>query len=149
MPAVASIILANGEGTPVNHTFAPLGRDAKTGVFWYEDQSPRVSASSSLGFPRIGLMTKRENEVVPGQSARNTVSRIQLTIALPQLETLGTASNGFTPAPTVAYVDRFKGEFILSSRDQLADRKDSQAYAKNLMGHATIVDLVHNLSAIY
>lgn len=149
MPAVAAITLANGEGTPVNHTFAPLGLDTKTGVRWYEDQSPRVTATSSLGYPRIGILTKRETELVPGQSSKNTVSRIQLTIALPQLETLGTSSSGFTPAPTVAYVDRFKGEFILSSRDQLADRKDNLAFAKNLLGHATITDLVQNLSAIY
>lgn len=149
MPAVAAITLANGEGAPVNHTFAPLGLDTKTGVRWYEDQSPRVTATSSLGYPRIGILTKRETELVPGQSSKNTVSRIQLTIALPQLETLGTSSSGFTPAPTVAYVDRFKGEFILSSRDQLADRKDNLAFAKNLLGHATITDLVQNLSAIY
>ena len=149
MPAVGNLVLANGEASPVNHTFAPLGLDSKTGIRWFEDQSPRVSATSSLGYPRIGVTTKREAEVVTGQSSRNTVSRVTLTIALPQLETLGTSSSGFTPAPTIAYVDRAKVEFILSSRDQLADRKDALAFAKNLLGHATVTDLVQNLSAIY
>lgn len=149
MPAVAAIVLANGETTPVSHTFAPLGQDPKTGFWWFEDQSPRVSASSTLGYPRIGIRTKRETEISAGMSARNTVSKIDITIALPQLETLGTSSSGFTPAPTIAYVDRFKGEFILSSRDALADRKDALAYGKNILSNAIIVDLVHNLSQVY
>lgn len=149
MPAIAAIVLANGEAAPVNHTFAPLGLDQKTGLWWFEDQSPRVAASSSLGFPRIGIRVKRESEVVAGMSAKNTVSRIEVTVALPQLETLGTSSSGFTPAPTVAYVDRFKGEFLLSSRDSLADRKDALAYGKNIFANALVVDLVHNLTNLY
>jgi hypothetical protein len=149
LPQVAALTLANGEATPVNHTFAPLGQDTKTGIWWFEDQSPRVTASSTLGYPRIGILTKRETDQVQGQSARNTVSRVQLLIALPQLETLGTSSSGFTPAPTIAYVDRVKIEFIQSSRNSLADRKDSQAYAKSLLAHATVTDLVQNLTAMY
>lgn len=149
MPAIAAIILANGENSPVNHTFNPLGRDAKTGIVWYEDQNPRVTTTSSLGYPRIGIRTKREIEVVAGQSAKNTIARIEVTVALPQLETLGSSSSGFTPAPTVAYVDRFKGEFLLSSRDAIDDRKDACAYAKNLLGHATVLDLVTNLTSIW
>jgi hypothetical protein len=149
MPAVAAITLANGEATPVNHTFNPLGQDVKTGIWWFEDQSPRVTATSSLGYPRLGVRTKREAEVVPGQSAKNTVTRVELTIALPQLETLGTSSSGFTPAPQVAYVDRSQHVFILSSRDGLADRKDALAYAKNLLANANVVDIVQNLTALY
>lgn len=149
MPAVAAIVLANGEATPVNHTFAPLGQDTKTGIWWYEDQSPRVAASSSLGYPRIGIRTKRDSEVVAGQSAKNTVTRVECMLAFPQLETLGTSSSGFTPAPQVAYVDRVKTEFILSSRDSVADRKDVLAYAKNLLGNAVASALVQDLGAIY
>lgn len=149
MPAVANIVLANGENTPVNHTFIPLGQDAKTGIWWFEDQSPRVAASASIGYPRLGIRTKRESEVVQGQSSKNTVSRIEVTIALPQLETLGTSSSGFTPAPQVAYVDRFQGTFILSSRDVVADRKDALAYAKNVFANSIVSDLVQNLTSIY
>lgn len=149
MPAIAAVTLANGEATPVNHTFNPLGQDVKTGIWWFEDQSPRVAASSSLGYPRIGIRTKRDTEMQPGTSAKNTITRVELMVALPQLETLGTGSSGFTPAPTIAYVDRFKGEFLLSSRDVLADRKDVLAYAKNFFSNALVVDLVQNLTALY
>lgn len=149
MPAIAAIVLANGETTPVNHTFAPLGQDFKTGIWWFEDQSPRVTATSSLGYPRVGIRTKRDNEVIQGQSAKSTVTRVEITLALPQLETLGTSSSGFTPAPQVAYVDRMKCEYILSSRDSAADRKDALAYGKNIQANALVVDLVQNLTALY
>lgn len=149
MPAIANVVLANGESTPVNHTFVPLGQDVKTGIWWFEDQSPRVAVNSSLGYPRMGVRTKREMEAAPGQSAKNYVTRVEVTFAIPMLESLGTSSSGFTPAPQVAYVDRVKTEFILSSRDALADRKDVLAYAKNSLANANIVDLVHNLSMLY
>lgn len=149
MPAIAAIALLNGEAAPVSHTFNPLGQDAKTGIWWFEDQSPRVAATSSIGYPRIGVKTKRETEMLPGTSAKSAVTRVELTIALPQLETVGTSSSGFTPAPQIAYVDRLKTEVILSSRDVLADRKDVLAYGKNILSNANIVDLIHNLSAYY
>ena len=149
MPAIANIVLANGETTPVNHTFAPLGQDSKTGIWWFEDQSPRVGTTSVLGFPRIGISTKRVTNSEPGMSSKSVVTRVNFTIALPQMETLGTSSSGLTPSQTVAYVDRFKGEFILSARDVIADRKDSLAYAKNLFANALVVDLVQNLTTLY
>lgn len=149
MPAIAAITLLNGESTPVSHTFNPLGQDSKTGIWWFEDQSPRVSATASIGFPRIGIRTKREMEVVAGQSAKSTVARVEVTIALPQLETLGSSSSGFTPAPTVAYVDRVQITFILSSRNALADRKDSLAYSKNILTNPLVVDLVQSVSSLF
>jgi hypothetical protein len=149
MPQVASIVLANGEVAPVNHTFNPIGQDAKTGIWWFEDQSPRVTATTSLGWPRIGIRVKREAEVVQGQSSKNQITRIELTIALPQLEVLGTSSTGFTPAPQVAYVDRSQHTFMLSSRDAIADRKDALSFAKNLLANSQVVDIVTNLTSLY
>lgn len=149
MPAIANITLLNGESTPVSHVFNPLGQDSKTGIWWFEDRNPRVLATSSIGYPRIGIRTKREMEVVAGQSAKSTVARVELTIALPQLETLGSSSSGFTPAPTIAYVDRAQITFILSSRDALADRKDALAFSKNLLADAMVVDLVQTMSSLF
>jgi hypothetical protein len=149
MPAIATIALANGETTPVTHNFAPLGQDAKTGIWWFEDQTPRVATTSVLGFPRIGISTKRVTNSEPGMSSKSIVTRVNVTIALPAMETLGTGASGFTPSQTVAYVDRFKGEFILSARDVVADRKDVVAYAKNIFSNALMLDLVQNLTTLY
>jgi hypothetical protein len=149
MPANVALILANGEATPVNHTFTPLGQNRETGFWWFEDQSPRVTSSSSLGWPRVGIRTRRANDAGPGDNAQTRINRVELVIAMPQLETVGTSDSGLTPPPTVAYVDRVKAEFLLPARDSLADRKDSLAYAKSALGHATVVDLVQNLTNIY
>lgn len=149
MPANAALILANGEATPVNHTFTPLGQNKETGFWWFEDQSPRVASTSSLGWPRIGIRTRRANDAGPGDDAKTRVNRVELVVAMPYLETVGTSDSGLTPPPTVAYVERAKVEFLLPARDSIADRKDALAYPKNLLGHATVVDIVQNLTNIY
>lgn len=150
MPAVATITLPNGEATPVNHSFTPLGQDSKTGIWWFEDKNPRVPVTSAIGYPRIGIRIKREFEPAsPGSSARNAVTRVEYTLALPQLETLGTSSSGFTPAPQVAYVDRSRHEFLLSSRDSEADRKDVLMYAFQLLGHSISTNTIVNLESLY
>lgn len=149
MPAVAAIAINNGEATPVSHTYNPLGQDRATGIWWFEDQSPRVSSTSPLGWPRIGVKTARSTDGGPGASAQARVNRVTVTLALPQMETLGTSDSGLTPSPTVAYVDRVKMEFMLPARDSLADRKDALAFAKNVLANSIITDLVQNLTAIY
>lgn len=149
MPAVANLVLANGEGTPANHTFAPLGQNRDTGFWWFEDQSPRVSSTSPIGWPRIGIRTRRANDGGPGDNAQTRVNRVEYVIAMPQLETVGTSDSGLTPPPTVAYVDRVKGEFLLPSRDAIADRSDALAFNGSLLTNAIFVDLVKNLTQIY
>lgn len=149
MPAIAAIALLNGETTPVSHTFAPLGQDRSTGTWWFEDQSPRITATSPLGWPRIGITVKRNTAVNPGDSSANRVNKVEVSIALPFLETLGTSGSGLTPAPTIAYVERSKHEFFLSARDDLAMRKDILAYGKNVLANANVVDLVQNLTQFY
>jgi len=149
MPAIAAIAINNGEASPVSHSFSPLGQDAKTGIWWYEDQSPRVNSTSPLGWPRIGILTRRNQQAGVGESAKNRVNKVEVTLALPYMETLGTNDSGLTPAPTVAYIDRAKVEFFLSERDDIAMRKDVLAFSKNLLSHATITDLVQNLTTLY
>lgn len=149
MPQVATLALANGEASPVSHNFAPLGQNRETGFWWFEDQSPRVASTSSMGWPRIGIRARRANDAGPGENAQTRINRVEFAIALPELETVGTSDSGLTPPPTVAYVDRAKGEFLLPARDVLADRKDVLAYVKNLMANAIFLDLVTNLTTIY
>lgn len=149
MPAVASITLANGEGTPVNHVFAPLGQNRETGFWWFEDQSPRVASSSSVGWPRIGIRSRRANDAGPGDTAQTRINRVELVVALPQLESLATSDSGLTPPPTVAYIDRIKIEYLLPARDTAADRADASAYAAALAANSQVVDLVENLTTLY
>ena len=65
--AASNIVLADAQGTPVNHTFVPLGPD-KDGVFWFEDQSQ----ASPIGYWRISYQLKRPAVGQAGQAANRT-----------------------------------------------------------------------------
>lgn len=145
MAAVSTIVLADAQATPVNHSFIPLGPDAN-GVWWFEDQT----GSSTLGYPRISLKLTRAPQASNGTaSSSNRVNRVKMTIYLPTLETLGTNDAGVTPPPTVAYVERMNEEFILSERDTLQNRKDLLKYSKFLHDNAQVVGMVETLQNIY
>ncbi len=145
MSAVSSIVLPDAQATPVNHTFVPMGPDAK-GVWWFEDQS----ASSAAGYARIGLKLTRPVAPTNGTVSRSDrVNRIQLTFSAPQLETLGTSDSGLTPPPTVSYVDRFSAEFVLAERDSLQNRKDARKYLLGLLANTQVVDMIESLTNVY
>lgn len=144
MPAVANIVLADAQATPVNHTFVPVGQDTN-GVWWFEDQS----APSPIGYNRISVHVIRPANAGAGANAGDRVSRVKIAIHTPKLEVIGNNALGITPAPTVAYVPRFNAEFILSDRTSLQDRKDLRKYADFLFANALITDCVENLTSIY
>ncbi len=144
MAAAASLVLPDAQATPVNHTFIPLGPDAK-GVWWYEDQS----ASSPVGYQRISISLVRPANAAPGVSASDRVSRVKLGIYLPRLETLGNNATGLTPAPTVAYVERVTMEFALPDRSSLQDRKDGRKYALGLLADTAVIAAIESLQSIY
>lgn len=144
MAAVASITLPDAQGTPVNHTFVPLGTDDK-GVWWYEDQS----ASAPIGNNKISLSITRPGNPAAGTSSKDRVSRVKLGVHLPTLTTLGTSDTGLTPPPTVQYVERFSGEFIIPEETSLQNRKDVRKYLLGLLADAQVVDLIENLRNVY
>lgn len=144
MPTASNIVLADAQATPVNHTFIPLGKDAN-GVYWFEDQS-QVSA---IGYWKLSIDVRRPLPGSPGaSSSSDRVSRVKWALHEPALETLGTADNGLTPPPTVAFIMRANGEFILSERSSLQNRKDIRKMAALLIDHATMVACVETLQTI-
>lgn len=145
MSAVAAIVLADALGTPVNHTFTPLGPD-QNGVWWFEDQSQ----STPIGYWRISLELKRTPPAGNGQAASsNRVNRIKAAMHQPVLETLGTSDAGITPPPTVSYVSRSMAEFILPERNTLQERKDMRKMSMNLLANTQVVDMIENLVNVY
>ncbi len=144
MSAVANIVLADAQGTPVNHTFKPIGQDAR-GAWWFEDQT----GSSSIGYNRISIQLVRAANPAPGSNSGDRVNRVKVTLHCPTEETLGTNDNGITPPPTVAYIDRASVEYILPERDSLQDRKDLRKFIEKLQADALVVDAVENLVGIY
>lgn len=144
MPAVANIVLPDAQVTPVNHTFIPLGQDAK-GVWWYEDQT----GISPLGFQRVSFSFSRPPMGLPGKSSSDRVVKVRVGIFMPRLETLATNAAGLTPAPTISYVPKSYHEFLIPERSLLQDRKDLRKYAVGLLGSQVMIDAVETLQNVF
>lgn len=140
MPQANNIVLADAQATPVNHTFVPIGRDPKNpNLFWFEDQS----AANSVGFWRISVETKRPAQpAAAGVSAKDRVYRTIVGLHTPVLESLSPNDNGFTPAPTVAYVPRAFMEFIDPERSIPLDRSNVAKMAPLLLQNSQIQDIL-------
>jgi hypothetical protein len=129
MAAIANIILADGQVSPVNHTFIPLSQEGVLSL-WNDTVTGIVA-----GYPTIMCKTNAD-------SAEAEVDKVTFAFAMPTLEALSAASSGFTPGPTVAYVTRFKVEAMIPRRATQAERDNIAAYAKNLTAHAVFQNAV-------
>lgn len=144
MSAVANIVLNDAQGAPVAHTFIPLGPDSK-GAWWWEDQSP----ANAIGYNRISIQLTRSALASQGISSRERVNRVKIGLHIPVLETLGTADNGITPPPTVAYIPRMNIEVIMNERASLQNRKDLRKYGQFLLADAQVVAMIELLQNVF
>lgn len=151
MPAVANIVLADAQATPVNHTFIPLGPDANQ-VWWYEDQSQ----ASAIGFWKVSISLSRPAPVptnpFAGQGKSVSERRSVAKVALwePVLENVSNNTvSGIAPAPTVSYVMRSICEFSMPERSSLQNRKDLRKMFALLLGDTQVVSVIENLQSIY
>lgn len=145
MPQLSNIVIADAQGTPVNHTFIPLGRDDK-GVNWLVDQSQ----SNAVGYWRISIETAQPKPPSAGQSSSGRTYRVKVGLHEPVLETNGDSSaSGIIPAPTVAYVPRSFIEFVLPERASLQNRKDLFKMTHILAENAQLQSAVENLVTFY
>jgi hypothetical protein len=144
MSAVTSIVLNDAQGTPVAHTFVPLGPD-QSGVWWFEDQT----GTAAIGYNRISLQLTRATNPSPGSNSGQRINRVKIGIHTPKLETIGNNSAGITPPPTVAYIPRANVELILPDRASLQDRKDLRKYVDFIMAETQVTNMVESLQAVY
>jgi hypothetical protein len=139
--ALANIVLADAQATPVNHTFVPLGLD-RNNVLWFEDQSQ----ASPIGFWRVSFELKRPEPGSAGQSSANRVYRVKIGLHEPALENVTNSTvSGVAPAPTISYVCRSNVEHIIAERSSVQNRKDLRKMTYNLQNEAQLVNLVENL----
>lgn len=143
--AASNIVLADAQGTPVNHTFVPLGPD-REGVFWFEDQS----AASAIGYWRISYQLKRPIVSQAGQNSNQRTYRAVIGLHEPILEVVSNNTvSGIAPAPTVSYVPRVFNEYVMPERASLQNRKDLRKMNYNLQNEAQLVALVETLVTPY
>lgn len=143
--AASNIVLADALGTPVNHTFVPLGPD-KDGVFWFEDQSQ----AAPVGFWRISYQLKRPTAATAGQSSSQRTYRAVIGLHEPILETVSNNTvSGIAPAPTISYIPRCFTEYVMPERSSLQNRKDLRKMNANLQAEAQLIALVETLVTPY
>jgi len=138
MTAIATITLNDAQATPVAHSFAPVTIDAQ-GVARFADRSGGIA----LGFPVLSMSLRN-----PTRDSRNY--KLTARVVVPTLEvTSPSTSTGIQPAPTKAYDCLANIEIILPERSTLQERKNVQAYVKNLFSNAAFTAMVESFETIY
>jgi hypothetical protein len=138
MPAIAPLTLADGQATPVNHTFSPVNIDA-AGVARWADRSGGIA----IGYPVFSYSNK-----VPTKGSRNY--RLTMKVSTPVLEqTSASTATGIQPAPIKAYEPLCNIEFVLPERSTLAQRKDLLAYVRNVLANTIVTTGVQDFESIY
>lgn len=127
-----NIVLADGQGTPANHTFVP--ESAVGNVFSWIEQN----ADAAVGNRRITA------SLVKGANA--TDYKATLKLWNPVLEVISDGgSSGYQPPPKVAFTLAMTVIFNIPARSALATRKDSTAFGKNLLNDATVKAILNDL----
>jgi hypothetical protein len=130
MPAIANIVLADGQTTPVNKTFAPAKTLADYALF--EDRS----AGIYIGYNKLTMSLKRPTG--PSKEASRNL-KLSVLIETPKMETVSNNTvSGIAPAPTVSYRPTVELLVNLPERCTLQDRKDLQALVKNALANSFV-----------
>lgn len=137
----SNIVIADAQGTPVNHTFIPMGVDTN-GTFWWVDQSQ----ANALGYWRLAVSLKRPANPKNGSSSegRNYVAKVQLLEPVLANITNSTVS-GVAPAPQLAYSTRSYTEFILPEQGALLDRQNISKMTPLALQNVQIKSVIENL----
>lgn len=138
MTAIAALTLADGQATPVNHTFSPVGIDSASIAKWADR-----SGGIALGFPTVTFSIRQ-----PSKASRNY--KVTAKVVTPVLEvTSPSTATGIQPAPTKAYDLLVSMDFVLPERSTQAQRKDLLAFVKNYLASSVITSAVQDFEAVY
>lgn len=137
--SVSNIVLADALATPVNHTFIPMGLNS-AGEYVFVDQSQ----SNEIGYFQITVKIEIPAAARPGQSSSGRVRKVTIGLHEPIMEALSNNSAGFTPAPTIAYIERAMTTYYLPERGSLLDRKNLRKMNYLLQNDANIISVIEN-----
>jgi hypothetical protein len=142
MTTAVDIVVADAQGTPVNHTFKPIGRDAK-GIMWFEDQTVGGSNPPSIGYWTLSVQMKRPEAPKPGENSASRFRRVSIGMYEPVLEnTTNAVLTGIAPAPTVSYIPKSFSEFTLPERATYLDRANLIKMTGLILQNAQIVSVI-------
>lgn len=138
MADIAVLTLADGQSTPVNHTFSPVRIDSAGVAKWVD----RVGGIA-IGFPTVTLSIREPSK---GQKDYKVIRKV----VVPVLDISSpSTSTGIQPAPSRAFELKCTTEWALPERSTAAQRADLLAYCKNFDATTVLTDCVKNFEAIY
>lgn len=129
MAQAASIVINDGQATPVATTFAP--ESVTPGLSSFADRT----AGIALGFRRLRVSNSFAN-------GKTVVNRSKLSVELPIVSTV----NGVA---TVAYTLRANLDIILPDGATDAQRKDLYAFLKNALANTLVQGALRDLDPLY
>lgn len=130
MPQISgSMSINDGQATPVARTFAPVAVAPANSVF--AEKTSGVSAGYKTLSYGLSMAT-----------ASRPTNRVPVSLTFPVLQTV----NGVS---TVAYVGRFKGDFVIPDAMTAAERADLHAFVANALAHANLKAAVKDLDPSY
>lgn len=125
MPAIGNVVIADGQATPVNHTFVPItGQSGSDNATWRD----QALSSRAQNLSITGSLRQAN-----GNSKRDKVS-INLYKPLVRTDVSGVVSVVETMSVRI--------EITVPSIATDAERKDLRTLAKNLMAHQILIDYV-------
>jgi hypothetical protein len=141
MPAVANVVILDGETTPVSHTFEP----AKTTADYvlYEDRD----AGIYIGNKKLVVTITRPQG---NGNVGNRNVKVNVRLEVPRLENVSNSTvTGIAPAPTVAYRHMGDVTFTCPERGTKQERINLRALFRSALGHAQVMDAIDNLAVAY
>lgn len=143
MAAIADIVLADAQATPVNHTFSPA--IIQNGQVVWEDRS----ASQYIGFNKLTLTLERP-KTTSDSATGNRNLKLRMKLETPKLENVTNSTvSGIAPAPTVSYRPVFECVMTLPERCALQDRKDLRKMAAAAFNDPQLIAFFESYSIPY
>lgn len=129
MAAIANMILADGQNSPVNRTFEVVTsqQGSDTPAQWAER-----SSGAYASYKQLTLSVRR--------STKNEASKVDLRITIPVVDTI----TGVVKYRIPAYIT-----FTLPDASTLQERKDITAFTRNALAQSIVIDAINNNSPAY
>lgn len=137
MSSLSDLTIADGQATPVNHTFtAYQPQNSSNPAIWQNTE-----ASTPAGFRKITLSVSQPKSA-------GAPYKVRMVISDPVLAAIPAGCCVDTNIPQVSYVDFFDATFSLPYSSTVANRTDILAYAKNFLAQSVVLNAVTKLEPV-
>lgn len=124
MSAQANIVAFDGAGTPVSHTFTPLGAASDPLLGNVAKWREAITSVPIMANVRVTTFSKK---------LKSGIQRIELRVEVPVMETVsGQNAAGYTASPKVAYVNQVSMVAYFNERATIAERRLARMLLVNI-----------------